>query len=130
MTNEVLPQEEQEPSRIACGTWVLGICWGVMSKLMALCAAAMFIITEGLGNCKPILLIPGLPSPCIPSIITASLAVSCPYGPLMKLPPSQAIEVALDAQARASALIVQTGTPHLGEAHAGVLGTPSSFPST
>ena len=40
------------------------------------------------------------------------------------------IDVALDAHSLASAFIVHSGTAHLGEAQAGVLGTPSSLPRT
>ena len=62
---------------------------------------------------------------------TMSLAGSEEYGPRMPGPPlPMQMVVRFEAQSEARALIVREGTPVIGEAQSGVLGTPSSRPIT
>ncbi len=67
----------------------------------------------------------------MPRSMASSRAGSEENGPLMPGPPLPWMRlVVFFAQSRASALMVKSGTPHFSEAHAGVLGTPSSLPRT
>ena len=74
---------------------------------------------------------PGLPRPCMPSRQTSALMFSVAYGARDMLPPLPwVMQVGAPAQRLAKALVMRDGTVVFSSAHLGVLGMPSSLPST